>query len=136
MCKIVFVRIANDLGNARQGSDLSRGALCVAARNYYFASGIFAPDAANARPGILFSRGSDGAGVQHYELCIFAGSAVETLVQELPLNCCAIGLSCAAPEIFYVKAGHRTILAYVHLSMYDFGRGTCRPKRLLSRPRY
>src|SRR5205085_10565447 len=100
------------------------------------ASGILAPDAANARPGVLFSRGSHGAGVQHHELCTFAASTVEPSVQELPLNCCPISLGCAAPEIFYVKAGHRTILAYVHLSMYDFGRGTCRSKRLLIRPRY
>src|SRR6266567_3586829 len=39
----------------------------------------------------------------------------ESVLAELPLDGSTVGLGGAAAEIFYVKAGHQTILAYAHL---------------------
>ena len=133
----MFVRITNDLRNAGQGRDLAGGALSVTTRNYYLATGILAADAPDAGSGILLSRSSDSAGVKHHELCISTGPGpFESLIEELSFNCGTLSLGGAASEILYVKTGHRTILAYVHLSMYDFGRGSYRAKRVLSSTRY
>ena len=43
--------------------------------------------------------------------------AIKSEVLELMFDGGPVGLSGAASEIFYVKAGHRTILAYIHLRM-------------------
>jgi hypothetical protein len=39
------------------------------------------------------------------------------VLQELPLDGSPVRLGGAATEIFYVKAGHGTILAYMHLPL-------------------
>jgi len=113
LCEIVFVGITNNDGNAGQGGNFAGGALGVAAGNYYFAGGIFAADAAEGGAGVLFGGSGDGAGVQNND---FRGSravgAVEAAVAELLLYSGSVGLGGAAAEIFDVKAGHRTILAY------------------------
>jgi hypothetical protein len=41
---------------------------------------------------------------------------------ELLFNGGAVGLGRTAAEIFYVKAGHATILAYIHLGMRGTGK--------------
>lgn len=95
-----------------------RSALGVASGNYYLAVGVFATNAADGGPGILFGGGGDGAGVQHHELSSTAPvGAIETAVAELLLNGGTVGLGGPAAEIFDVKAGHGTILAYARLRM-------------------
>ena len=89
-------------------------ALGVAAGNYYFAPGIVAPNASNCGPGVLFGGSCYSAGIEHYELCASRTLCPgEALFPKLLFDRRAVRLSSSTTEIFYVKAGHPTILAYV-----------------------
>src|SRR6266852_3967845 len=123
----MFVRIAYNHGDAGQCSNFTGSALGVAAGNYYLAGGIFATDTADGGTGVLFGGSCDGAGVQHHELSgSGAAGSIQPPVAELLFDGGAVCLGGAAAEIFDVKAGHRTILAYAR-------QGWARAFRLRSR---
>ena len=89
-------------------------ALGVAAGNYYLAPGIVAPNASNCGPSVLFGGSCYSAGIKHYELCTSRTLCPgEALFPKLLFDRRAVRLSSSTTEIFYVKAGHPTILAYV-----------------------
>ena len=102
--------------NAGQCRDLIGRALGIAAGHNDFAVGVLPPDAANGRAGVLFGGGSDCAGVQDHDVGVGRGlGSVQALRPKLLLYSSAVGLSGPTAEIFYVKAGHAPILAYIHL---------------------
>jgi hypothetical protein len=118
------MRVADHLRNASKSSDLSGGALGIAAGDNDLAVRVTAPDAANGGPGVLFGGGSYCAGIKDYVISSGRGiGAAESQISKLLLDRSPVGLGGAAAEIFYVKAGHRTILAYVLFR--SLGRSTC-----------
>lgn len=120
MCQIVFVRVADDERHAGEVGNFLRGALGIAAGNYYLAFGIFPADSANRGTSVLFSGSRYSTGIKHHEpRPVGVVGLVDSELPKLLLNRGSIGLCCAATEIFYVKAGHGTILAYVQLRSWD-----------------
>src|SRR5262249_35593898 len=119
---MMFMGISHDVRYPRQGGNFLRSSLRVTACDDDSAASIRAPNAANCRPRFLFGGGGHGAGI-HYHPVGLAGfsSTIEPSLPELLLHGSPVRLRGAAPEIFYVKPGHRTILAYIHLRM-----GNCR----------
>lgn len=116
MCQSVFVGIADHMRNTREGRDFSRRALGVAAGHNNFAVWVLAPDATNGGPGVLFGGRGNGAGVQDHKVGTGWGfGSIQALLPELLLYSGTVGLSGPTAEIFYVKAGHAPILAYIHL---------------------
>ncbi len=114
----MFVRITNHAGNARQDCNLLRGSLGVTSGNQDFAPRIFAPDAPNGRPRVRLGGSSHRASVQNHNAGVTSRCGPDKpALTELLLDGSTVGLGSAAAEIFYVKAGHGTILAYVHLRM-------------------
>ena len=112
------MRVADHLRNPRQTSDLRGGALGIAAGYNDFAVRVAAPDAANGSPGVLFGASRNCAGIKDYVISSSRGSGpVQPPVSELLLDGSSVGLGGAAAEIFYVKAGHAPILAYIQLSL-------------------
>src|SRR5579864_5548318 len=128
--QIVFVRVANDTGDPRQSRNLLRRPLRVTSGNHDFAARILAPDAPDGRTSVLFGGGSNRTGVKNQP---FSGrwvtSAFQTSFPELLLDGRTIGLSRSATEIFYVKACHGTILAYIHVPAAPCGLYRLRIKR-------
>jgi len=105
----MFVRIADDLGDAGDGGDFFGSALGVASRDDDLGVGILAVDAADGGAGIVIGGGGDGAGVEHDEFGAGdGGSAVESLLLELALDRGAVGLGGAASEILDVESSHGT----------------------------
>ena len=118
LCESVLVRVANYMRNAGERRNFGGGALSITARHNDFAVGILPADAPNRRPRVLFCRGSHRASVQDNVLCPSRRLCPEqSQLPKLPFNCGAVRLSSPAAEIFYVKAGHASILAYIHLRM-------------------
>src|SRR5437870_3838381 len=114
----MLVRIAHNTGNTWKGRDLGRGALSVASGNYYCAIGIFTPNAPDCRPCVRLGGSSHRASIQNHNAGVASRCGPdESVLAELPLDGSTVGLGGAAAEIFYVKAGHGTILAYAHLRM-------------------
>jgi hypothetical protein len=106
--------------NAWKGRKFLRRPLRVAAGNDYSGFRITAARAADGSARILLGCGGDTTGIQHDKACILRGiSRFHAMFLELALYSGAISLRGAAAEIFYVKTGHRTILAYAHLWMRD-----------------
>jgi hypothetical protein len=104
--------------NAGKSGNFGGGALGIAARHNDFAVRVLPANAPNSSPGVLFGRRGYCAGVQNDVLGPARGvSPLHPMVPELPFNRGAVRLSGAATEIFYVKAGHATILAYIHLAV-------------------
>jgi hypothetical protein len=100
-------------------------ALGVAAGDQDLAIRVAAPEAANCSTGVLFRGSSYCAGIKDYVISP-GGSlcALKPPISELLLDGSPISLGGAATEIFYVKAGHAPILAYIQLSLRDtLGRG-------------
>src|SRR5215471_12053624 len=119
---MMFMGIPHDVRHPRQGGDLLGSSLRVTACDDDLAGTIRAPNTSNCRPGVLFGGGGYGAGIQYHPICLAGSSStIEPSLPELLLQGSAVRLGGAAPEIFYVKTGHRTILAYIHLRM-----GNCR----------
>jgi hypothetical protein len=97
-----------------------RRALGVAPGNYYFASGVLATYTAYCRSRVLLRGSCYSTSIKHYKSRtsgVFCPP--QTLFPELLFNSGSVRLGGAATEIFYVKAGHGTILAYVHLRFSD-----------------
>jgi len=114
------VRIADHVRNARKGRHLTRGTLGIAARDNDFAVGIATPDAPYGRTGVLFGGSSYCAGIKDYVISPSrGGGAVQPGIPELLLDGRPVGLGRAATEIFYVKAGHAHILAYIQHSLRE-----------------
>ena len=114
------MRVADHLRNARKSSDFTRCALGIASRDNDFAIWVTAPDAANSGAGVLFSGGSYCAGIKDYVISSSRGAGtVQSPIPELPLDGRPVGLGGAATEIFYVKAGHAHILAYIQHSLRE-----------------
>ena len=108
------MRVPNYREDSRQRGDFSGYALGIAASHNDFATGILPPDPPDHGAGVLFRRSSNRAGVQnHVAGGVPVGRSIQPQSPKLLLDGGPIGLGCAAAEIFYVKAGHRTILAYV-----------------------
>ena len=114
----MFVRVPYNQGNTWQGRHFAGRPLRIASGNYYFASRVLAPDAPDCRPRILFggSRYRTGIKDDKPRLTAFRGT-IQPLLPKLSLDGSSVGLGSPASEIFYVKAGHRTILAYIRLWM-------------------
>ena len=114
----MFVRIPHNQGDAWQVRDFDGRPLRIAPSNYYFAGRVLALDTPDCRPCILFCGSRYRAGVKDHELCggTFRGT-IKPLLLKLSLDGSPVSLGGPAAEIFYVKAGHRTILAYIRLWM-------------------
>src|SRR5205823_5042149 len=92
--------------------------LSVAASDNDFAVRVLAADAPNSRSRVLFGGCSYGTGVQDYVVSRLGSlCAGQSSFPELLLDGGTVRLSSPAAEIFYVKAGHAPILAYIHLPM-------------------
>ena len=84
----------------------------IAASNHDFAARILPFGPPDGGPRILFGGSGNRAGVQDYVAGgVPVGRSVQPQLAKLVLDSGAVGLGSAAAEIFYVKAGHRTILA-------------------------
>jgi hypothetical protein len=119
---MVLVGISYDVRYTRKRCDLFGGTLCVTAGDNNFTKTIVSPNAADGCPCVLFGGGSYRAGIKDNPVCLsYLSSTLKSQLPKLLLNRSAVSLSSAATEIFYVKAGHRSILAYIHLRM-----GNCR----------
>jgi hypothetical protein len=120
LCQSVLVGVADHLRDAGKGSDLMGSALGIAARDQDLAIRVAAQDAANRSTGVLFRGSSYCAGIKDYVISS-GGSrgALQPTISELLLDGSPIGLGGAATEIFYVKAGHAPILAYIQLSLRE-----------------
>ena len=106
------MRVTDDLAHARKRSYFLRRALRITAGHDDPAIGILAANASNGRPGILVGSRGDGTGIQNYDLGFERpGSADRAVVAKLPLDRGAVCLGGTASEVFYVKAGHGSILA-------------------------
>ena len=104
--------------NARKRGHILRGTLGIAASHNDFAVGINSADAANGGAGVLFSGRGYCTGIKYYVISPGgARRALQSALPELLLYSCAVSLSRAATEIFYVKAGHAPILAYIQLPL-------------------
>ena len=118
LCQIVFVGIADHLRNTGECRDLFGCALGVTSRDNDLTIGIIAANAANGRAGVLFGGGGNRASVKDDPLGLPGGiGPLQAMLPELSLNGGTVRLSGPTAEIFYVKAGHATILAYIHLRM-------------------
>lgn len=108
------MRVADYMRNASQGRDLSRRALGITASNDDSAVGVAAANTANGGTGVLFGGSRNCTGIKDYVISLRGGrSAARSKLTKLLLYSCPIRLSGAATEIFYVKAGHAPILAYI-----------------------
>ena len=118
LCQIVIMGIADHMRDAGQCRDLFGRALSVTSRDNDLTIGIVTTNAANGGAGVLFSGGGNRAGIENDPFGLAWGiGPMEALVPELSLNGGTVRLSGPTAEIFYVKAGHATILAYIHLRM-------------------
>ena len=100
--------------DSRQNCDFGGDALGIAASDNDFAARILPSDPPDGCPCILFGGGRNRTGVQNYiPGGIPVGRSVQPQFAKLVLDSGTVSLGSAAAEIFYVKAGHRTILAYV-----------------------
>jgi len=114
------VRVADHLRDAGKRRNLIGSALGIATRDQDLAIRVAAPDAANRSTSVLFRSRSYCTGIKDY--VISPGGSLGTLqppISELLLDGGSVGLGGAAAEIFYVKAGHAPILAYIQLSSRD-----------------
>src|SRR5215469_18071368 len=103
-CQIVFMRVADDASNSAKRGNLSRRPLRVTSGNHDLAAGIFAAEAPNGGPRILFSGGRNRASVENHPFCrVQTGGTVQSSLPELVFNGSAVGLRGATTEIFYVK---------------------------------
>src|SRR4051794_27935503 len=64
----MLMRISHHPGHARNGSNLLRRALGIAARYHDFCRWIFTMDTADGSSGILVGSGGDGASIQDYNI--------------------------------------------------------------------
>lgn len=118
LCQIVLMGIADHMRDAGQCRDLFGRALSVTSRDNDLTIGIVTANAANGSAGILFGGGGNRTGIENDPLGLSRGiGPLHALIHELTLNGGTVRLSGPAAEIFYVKAGHATILAYIHLRM-------------------
>ena len=98
----------------RAGSDFGGRALSITPGHNDFAAGILPANPPDSGTGVLFRGSSNRAGVQDYVAGNIAiGRPIQPQRPKLLLNGSTVGLGGPATEIFYVKAGHGTILAYV-----------------------
>lgn len=108
--------------HARQGRDFLGGSLGIAAGQNDFALRVPPPDSPDGSPGVLFGGGRDRTRIQNDKLGLLGSfSSGQPPIPKLLLNSSAVGLSGPTAEIFYVKAGHAPILAYIHLRCGDAG---------------
>ena len=66
----MFMRVPDDLRDARQGGQLFGRALGIAAGDHDLCAGIFAVDSADGGAGVLIGGGGDRAGVQDDDFCV------------------------------------------------------------------
>lgn len=108
----MFMRVPDDLRDARQGGQLFGRALGIAAGDHDLCAGIFAVDSADGGAGVLIGGGGDRAGVQDDDFGVAQhAGALHSQILELAFDGRAVGLSRPAPKILYVKTCHHTILA-------------------------
>ena len=104
----------------------SRCALRVAAGHQNLGRGILAMDAANGGAGVLIGSSGDRAGIQHddFGLVGIAG-ALESALEQLTLNGCAVSLGRAAAEVLYMIGRHRLIILSGRLDVFCASRSGC-----------
>ncbi len=108
----MLVRIAYYYVDARQSRDLVWGALGVAAGDYNPRFRILATHSPDGSTCVLIGRGRDRAGVQNDDRRVLRIlRASQAALFELALQCGAIGLRRSATEVFYVIAGHMSMLS-------------------------
>jgi len=114
----MFVGVSNHVIDAGEGRQFCRRSLRIAAGNDYPRVGVATTQTANGGARILFGSSRYTTGIQHDKVCILRGiSRFYAVLLELSLYSSPVSLSGTTAEIFYVKTGHRTILAYAHLWM-------------------
>src|SRR5581483_6609457 len=92
------------------------GSLGIAAGHNDFALRVLPPNSSDGSPSVLFGGGRNRTCIQNDKLGLLGGfSSGQPTVPKLLLDSSAVGLSGPTAEIFYVKAGHAPILAYIHL---------------------
>lgn len=110
----MLVGIADDRTYSGQRRDFFWRSLRVASSHNNLRFRILSTNASDRGACILIGRGRHRACVQHNYGCVGrACSALQSLVGELPLQGCAIGLRGAASEVFDVVSGHSSIVAQV-----------------------
>ena len=118
----MLMGISHDVRYTGKSCDLLGGSLGVTARYNDLARPIFSPNAAEGGSCVLFGGGGNRAGIEYHPVSMGClRRTVEPQPLKLLVNSGTVRLSGSATEIFYVKTGHRSILAYIHLRM-----GNCR----------
>jgi hypothetical protein len=107
----MLMRIADDEGDAFEGGDFLRSTLRVTSGDQNTGRGIDAMHTANGGTRILIGGGGYGAGVEDDDFGF--GSRVgsqQSVPGQLTLDRCAIGLSSATTEVFYIETSHESII--------------------------
>jgi hypothetical protein len=111
--ELMFVRVADHDGYARQRRNFFGSPLRVASRDDNFCQRVLAAHAADGSTGILIGRVRDGTGIQYDQFGFVGCSAGEAADFELAFEGSAVSLGGSATEVFDVVSGHGTIVAQV-----------------------
>src|SRR6266702_1647088 len=105
----VFVRVADDLGNAGQSGDFFGSTLSIAAGDDNLTIGILAMYPADGGAGVMIGGRGDGAGIKDDNSGgDWIGRALKAALLELALDGSAVGLGGAASEILHVESCHES----------------------------
>src|SRR5207244_5242686 len=111
LCQLMFMRVADDTANSRQRGDFLRGALGITAGNNNLPLGILTVEAADSGSSVPGSLGGYRTSINTHNVGFSRiWHRAQALIEELTLNCRAVGLGGAASEILHVKARHGSIL--------------------------
>src|ERR1700674_311976 len=103
----MLVGVADDQADAGEGGNLFGGALRVAAGDYDSRFRILPTYAADRGASILVRARGDCAGIHHHHGGLRgSGGAGRPALLELAFEGCAVSLSGATAEVFYVVSGH------------------------------
>src|SRR5438552_18235483 len=107
----MFMRVADDTANSRQRGDFLRGALGITAGNNNLPLGILTVEAPDSGSSVAVRFGGYGTSINNHNVGLSRIQRWEqALIEELTLNCRAVGLGGPASEILHVKARHGSIL--------------------------
>ena len=107
----MFMRVADDTANSRQRSDFLWGALGITAGNNNLPLGILTVEAADSSSSVPVSLGGYRTSINNHNVSFSRiWHRAQALIEELTLNCRAVGLGGPASEILHVKARHGSIL--------------------------
>jgi len=111
LCQLMFMRVADDTANSRQRGDFLRDALGITSSHDDLAPGILTVDAADSGSSVPVRFGGHGTSINNHNVGLSRIQRwVQALIEELTLDCRAVGLGGPASEILHVKARHGSIL--------------------------